>query len=360
MAAPATGYANATLTNPSGALTAFSLIVDLADMPADWWTANNTTDGTKGRVFNDDGTTELAVDWINFDNATDTGWIRVNRDVASSGTQTIRIYPPVAANSSVAITDTFGGENAYNANWDGYWPLDEASGTIVDRTSNSNDLTANNTPTYSATGKVGKAIDFEQDNDEFLEGVSGILDAPLTLMIWCNAESVGGSSNHRRMICLYNSSDTAKRSVIGWYDPSTTLRYNPNDGSNITVDQTGVQSTGDWRHIVVTESGSSQLLYADGSQLATTGSNSLSWSANNLNKIRIAKSGHESGGTANFDGIMDEAQVHSVVLSATWISTEYSQTNDNSAFWSSGWAWNAVAAGITRSLISQPRISIFA
>lgn len=85
---PASNYATATITNPSSSLTDFSLMVDLSRMPANWWSAVNTSDGTKGRAAKNDGT-ELATDWINFNNIAHTGWLRVKwaGTLANSGSQ---------------------------------------------------------------------------------------------------------------------------------------------------------------------------------------------------------------------------------------------------------------------------------
>lgn len=120
MALPATTYDTATLVNPSSSLTDFALVVDLSRMSAAWWAAVDTTDGTKGRAAKDSGPTELACDWLDFDSVNETGWLRVkwSGTLASSGTQTLRVYPPQAANASVSASDTYGSNNAYNANYE--------------------------------------------------------------------------------------------------------------------------------------------------------------------------------------------------------------------------------------------------
>ena len=81
MTLPATMYSKNTIPNPTSALTNFSVMIDLANMGADWWTANGTeADGTKGRAAKDDGT-ELATDWIDFDHAAETGWVPDRKSV---------------------------------------------------------------------------------------------------------------------------------------------------------------------------------------------------------------------------------------------------------------------------------------
>src|SRR6056297_96504 len=94
-------YATATVTNPSSALTDFTLIIDLSTLPQDWWDAVTSSDGTKGRASKGDGTTELACDWIDFDDTAETGLLRVlwSGTLASTGTQEVRIYPPLSGNT---------------------------------------------------------------------------------------------------------------------------------------------------------------------------------------------------------------------------------------------------------------------
>src|SRR6056297_1214654 len=130
-------HALATVTNPTSALTDFTLIVDLSTMPASWWSAVSTSDGTRGRVYKGDGTTRLACDWIDFDDTAETGLLRVlwSGTLASTGTQELWIEPPVSGNDAVAADNTYGSDNAYDDDWEGYWP----DGGGSDRTENNND-----------------------------------------------------------------------------------------------------------------------------------------------------------------------------------------------------------------------------
>ena len=64
MAIPSSGYGIATISNPDSALTDFTLMIDLSRMSASWWADAEDTDATRGRASKNDGTTELATDWI--------------------------------------------------------------------------------------------------------------------------------------------------------------------------------------------------------------------------------------------------------------------------------------------------------
>src|SRR5690606_5987295 len=130
MALPDTGYALLEVSNPSSALTDFSLLVDLSLLPQGWWDAVDTSDPTKGRAAKDAGEVELPCDWIAFDADTQTGWLRVlwTGTLASTGEQLLRVYPPVEANASVAAGETYGQYAAYDEDWAAYWPCEEAPG----------------------------------------------------------------------------------------------------------------------------------------------------------------------------------------------------------------------------------------
>src|SRR6056297_1287987 len=149
-------HALATVTNPTSALTDFTLIVDLSTMPASWWSAVSTSDGTRGRVYKGDGTTRLACDWIDFDDTAETGLLRVlwSGTLASSGTQQLWIEPPVSGNATVAADNTYGSDNAYKSSIEAYYPL-QSDGN--DRTSNGHDLTEYNSPTY-VSGACGNMV----------------------------------------------------------------------------------------------------------------------------------------------------------------------------------------------------------
>jgi hypothetical protein len=143
MALPSTTYDTATVLNPSGALTDFTLMVDLSRMSSAWWAAAENIDATNGRAAKDDGT-ELACDWIDYTHGSPvgSGWLRVkwSGTLATSGTQVLRIYPPVTGNGTVAAGDALGSNNAYDSAWAGYWPL---SSDYNDRTANANNGSVN-------------------------------------------------------------------------------------------------------------------------------------------------------------------------------------------------------------------------
>lgn len=190
MAVPASGYDIATITNPGSALTDFTLMIDLSRMTTDFKTNWNSSDGGRGRASKNDGTTELACDFIDIDHTAKTGWLRVkwSGTLASTGTQKIRIFPPNTANTLYASADTYGSDNAYDAGWEGYYPVFGDTGTILtDRTSHGEDGSLDPGVTIS-----GDKLVFGADT----QGVNLMASKPLdggtefTIIIEANATNI--------------------------------------------------------------------------------------------------------------------------------------------------------------------------
>ena len=342
MALPATTYDTATLVNPGSSLTDFTLIVDLSRMSAAWWTAVDTSDGTKGRAAKDSGPTELACDWIDFDSVNETGLLRVkwSGTLASSGTQTLRVYPPQAANASVAASATYGSDNAYDSDWTVYWPMEAGSGTTeTDRTSNGFDGTLTGTPTSPwVSGKVGGALDLTGDFSAVMSTAldSGLLPGtgPFTVICWgqkpTNGDAYWGISNG--LFSLYTIS-------------SGNLRL---DGISSNLETTLASGTS---HIAVVRDASGRAIYINGSSVATDAQTGEDASSNGYfvgGAISI------SGQRSMENGWVDDLQFHLTDRSSAWIEHEYEQTNDQATFWGT-WTNVPVAAGISIPVVMHHR-----
>ena len=191
MALPETGYDLATITNPSGALTDFVLLVDLSRMSATFKAAWNTSANGYGRAAKADGT-ELACDWINLNHTAKTGLLRVKwtGTLASSGTQQIRIYPPSTDNAQYAHDDTYGSDNAYT-NTICYYPLD---GDATERSGNGHEMTISGAVNVPAL--VGSGYDFDGIDDYITENIDKIppsaFQSGFTISVVINPNSTGG------------------------------------------------------------------------------------------------------------------------------------------------------------------------
>jgi hypothetical protein len=331
----ATGtYYEATLPNPTAALTDYSVVIDLSGMPAGFWSTVDTTDGTKGRATKEDGT-ELPCDWIAFDNSGETGLLRVkwSGTLASSGTQKIRVFPPVSTRASYAAGDTYGGHNAYDDKWGAYLPLQD---NFLDRTANNNEGTATVTLVAGdATGQIGSATEFAAASTETITiSDDTSLDAAtaLTVMAW-----VKGSAN------LWNGVMSRMSGGQVYVDlrergSSTDMSINADTSASAEVESRGGDFTAGstWHHYAgIAHTADGTELYEDGTSVdSDAGLPELGTGAGDLVIGKDAKVGN-----AYWNGPLQEIQYHTTERSAEWIAYEYALTSDNATqlgSWSSG------------------------
>ncbi len=328
MALPSAGYDSATITNPSSAVTDFSLLIDLSRMSSSWWSDVNSSDGTRGRVCKSDGTTELACDWIDFDNTAETGLLRVkwSGTLASSGTQTIRIFAPNTRNNTVGASDTYGSDNAYDASTWAYWPM---SSDGDGRTSNGRDLRAENGLTFGGvSGLIGDATQFTSGSDHAdTEGYTFDYTAEFTMMALAKHDTETSDQG------IFGSRDDSGYQV--WRDEySSPDRYAIYSG--IAYGTTDPGTT--WRHVACSNDNSSSFkLYVDGSVEATT--STIPTQADD--EITIGR----AGGTKFMDGLIQHVIIANTERSGDWIAEEESQISDNATFWGS-WSWTAGGGGV--------------
>ena len=343
----------ATIDNPSSALTDFTLIVDLSNMSASWWSANDTAVGAKGRVFKADGTTELASDWIDFDNGGETGFLRVkwSGTLASSGTQELWIEPPLAANSTYGAADTYGSDNAYDASWEGYYPVfGDSSTTLTDRTVNGEDGTLQTGVTFSGD-KLVHAASNEGVHLMDSDPLSGA--AAFTIFIEANFTNVDADRP-----LFYTGAHSGTGPIVFWGDAAATDwiagLITASGGTTNTQNSNHVISAATDYHYVLKWAGADNMrLYVAG--VEDTGSGFPDASATGT--LAAAPSGTyqigaDQGHTRQMVGTIWNVQVHSAARHDDWISEEYSQTNDNANFYTT-WTWVPAAGGSPVASILQ-------
>lgn len=338
---PFADYATATITNPSSALTDFTLMVDLSQMPASWWTAVDTGDGTKGRAAKDDGT-ELATDWINFNNVGHTGWLRVKwtGTLAATGGQLLRIYPPLSTNSSYATNATYGSDNAYATHWAAYYALDEAVNNNADgykdRTKNVRHGTGVSMALPAVAGKVDQATNFDGTADYIQRNNLTVDFTQGTILTWAS----NAASGVRRYAEV---SPVASTNRIVLYSNEVALTGFIN-GVNV-ASKASVISPSILQHVAFsweTIADNYELYVGGVAQSADLGVAASTTTV--LRNITIGATWDHNVSTM-FNGYQDEVQIHSSTLSPAWIAEEYSQTNNNGTFWGT-WTWNSSTASI--------------
>lgn len=332
MPLPTTGYATATVSNPSSALTDFTLLVDLSTMPASWWSAVDTSDGTKGRAAKDDGT-ELATDWIDFDNGAQTGWLRVkwSGTLASTGTQVLRIYPPVSANSSNGVSDTYGQYNAYATHWEAYYPLHD----LNDRTSNGSHLSATGSPS-ATSGKLGNCYSLNGSSQYLSRASAVITTEPWSILAWFNADDVTANMEIAGVSNSAAGNNYARVFAAGARSGEPVVTQTQNTTNSDAQSSTSFTASS-WFHIAGRSSGATNRTILLNNAGGATNTNNYGVGTVNQTHIGVAL---RTSPIQYFAGKIDDVQFHSASLSDAWIAEEYGQSNNQASFWGS-WSWNA-------------------
>jgi len=341
MALPRTTYDTQSCVAPSAALTDFSLLIDLSRMTSAWWSKVNTSDGTKGRAAKDADGTELATDWIDFDDSAETGWLRVkwSGTLGTKSDRTVRIYPPFSGNTPYAASDTYGSDNAYKSAFQIYYP--DAGGT--DRTSNGNDALSfiGGITAGGATGQTGAATDWDGSDDSIYipHVLSGLTTA--TVMVWVNVDTDADGG------ILWDGNHGGSRPFGMWYDTngaSDRMGYMVTDSggqySGAKYSANASLSTGTWYHVAVRfDAGFSpnpqMASFVDGALSGTT-SEVAGLTEISTTNVDLALGG-KGDATRIMDGKMCEFMIADSVLSLAEINQEFDQGSSQSTFWGT-WA----------------------
>jgi hypothetical protein len=121
------------------------------------------TGATDIRFYDADNSTLLYKDTEKW-NATGNSsiWVLVPQIDAGSTTDYIWAYYDCDDTNTDSATSVWG------STYVGVWHLDEASGSATDSTSSDNDATTTNITTYSKSGQIGDAMEFDGDDDKIL------------------------------------------------------------------------------------------------------------------------------------------------------------------------------------------------
>ena len=218
-----------------------------------------------------------------------------------------------------------------DANIEGLWNLNEASGNAIDLSSNGYDLTDTNSVLSSDDGLMGKARDFEFDNSEYFN----IADAS------CSNLEISGSQT---WICWIKPESLINGFILGKHNASAQgkdLRMNADGKIDITFQGLTTSSTvksdvvcevGKWYlAVAVYDSTDTKLkIWVNGIKKEVTASGSIT---DTNAPFQIGATNQDTGSTPGFffDGLIQNAMVINGALSDTqvkklWAFTSYKGT----------------------------------
>jgi subtilisin family serine protease len=217
----------------------------------------------------------------------------------------------------------------------GYWNFDRDLSLQPDLSGNGNDETAVGHASYTASGKLEGAYEFDGDGDYIEAADSTSLDIPgaLTLSFWMKSDSLIGDDG----ALISKSADNAK-----WFSGPSNKVYEigilnniiyfqvSNGSINGLIAESSTSLTdGNWHHVVATWNGSegdgSMLYYFDGSEVAED-----TEIAPTFTQIQAISStlnmGGQNSGAYSFNGSIDEVIIFNRSLSEAEVENLYNRS----------------------------------
>ena len=339
------GYDEQSVTNPSAALTDFTVLIDVSTLSATF-KSTVQSDGADIRVAKGDNT-ELPYDLIGwaYNAGAPTGIIRAKYSgtMASSGTQNVRVFAGYTPGTAVAYSasETFGSDNAYDSNWYLYLP-DGGFGALGDRTSNGNTATgAGGISGGDSTGLLGiAATNYDGVSGSYDLGVDDTLDslAGFSVSMFADMDGTSGASG------LFSDwASSGDGHLLFRLNGSTLQCYINNTTQTGPATQTGPSSSAGFQQFAADYDGSNLIASVDGSDGSGV-STSGTLTTTNTNVLKIGRSPHTSADASDMQAC--EIQFHTISRAAAWRAHEYLQVTNQASFFGT-WAWTAAAGGGT-------------
>lgn len=229
-----------------------------------------------------------------------------------------------------------------DANLQGLWLMEEASGNREDSTQNDNTLTDNNTVESSADAKEGiRSADFEQANNEYLAIADGDqtgldITGSLTICFWMKAEALDDGTDHT-VVAKYNVTGNQRSYRVtlnlsgGNYYVRAVLSNN-GTATSAAVGATAL-ATGTWYHVGVVYNGTDIRIYLDAVLDANGANNPKVYSAGIFAGSAPFELGRLINAGRDYDGLLDEVAVFDRELSSTEISDIYNNGLQDPIHW---------------------------
>lgn len=277
-----------------------------------------------------DGTTKLSHELESYSGSTGAvlAWVKVPVVATSTDTVLYMYYGNTSSSVQASPTSTWDGAMK------GVWHFNN---NLLDATSNVNHGTNVNS-TNSTSGKIGNARDFSSSSNRVTVPANASLkpNAQITVSAWI--KRTGTQATDARPIWFGRTSGTplgpygfqlngTSDTRLNFHLSSTTTNFNVLGSSTSTIHSTS------WTHIAGTYNGSTIRYYIDN---VLQGVQSASFTIGNYDTMGLGFGNAFSGGTAEWNGLLDEIHISNVARTPGWIKTEYNNQNSPSTFYALG------------------------
>jgi len=342
------GYAEATPVEPTQQVNDWTHFINLALMPANWWSAV-ASDGHDIRATDEDNVF-IPLDLIEFDSTLDTGFATVKLSQNTAQARPIRLWVGNATAVTVSPCAAYGQYKAYDDDWLAFYP----SGGGDDRTQWQRHLTdqggitvggvtgpiGNTATSYNSAGQGSGQKSFTATAFDDISP----LDVMLVSVSRVNSPNVFEQAAH----VTVRNEDSNSSIVLAHAPDSTPGRYYVfnSAGAYLTAYQNIVQNVGTWYHQAGFSRGNTirQLWingagdgHADGQPLAAVG----------LDQVVIGSRITDSINSWEFVGDLTLLQIHGSVrsFSSSWAAYQTAMLTQLT-FWDSPWTWTAQVSSL--------------
>ena len=205
-----------------------------------------------------------------------------------------------------------------------YWKLDETSGTTaVDSSANGHDGTLVGSPTWTTTGNVDGALDFEIDDggDRVDAGTFNVSGSALSVSAWIRSEE---GVHDGRILFKSTGNDSADQfwgfTIGESLEPDFRIRAG---GTRSILAYSGVVTPGKWYYLAGTYDGTTMRFYINGVEVANM-LHAVGGALDEDSTATVALGDSPIGGRA-YDGRIDDARIFNRVLCPTEIYGQYKE-----------------------------------
>ena len=319
-----THYVEVTLPIASATLTSFPVYVNMADLPAAFW-SRVQSDGRDIRVT--DAANNLTPrDLALMDDGESTGELHFLANLSASAATVYRIWYGNASATQPTTTDTYG----RNAVWAAYDLVTHNGGNADAAGNNTFSSGGSGTPT-TVTGKVGQALRYSDSTMHRRASSVDLADTGITASFWL---ALTNTTQTQRYVSTLIKTTTPAAGVLDVIFGFTTRLL---EGYGDTADDLSRQTIHDytagdtaWHHVAITNDGDTSRYYFDGAEVTNVVDVVL---PSRITEYRLGGTGTANRTTACD---LDEYRVMNAAEAPARIEEQYANQNAPASWYSVG------------------------